>query len=63
MSILANLFLCLACHKVNVIFFDSFEQLFVWLVASQWKVSNSFCRTVETIKTWWQLTNFGGNNF
>jgi hypothetical protein len=36
---------------------------FVRLVAGRWKVSDSFHRTVETIKTWWKLTNFGGNYF
>jgi hypothetical protein len=37
--------------------------LFVRLVGGRWKVSDSFHRTVETIKTWWKLTNFGGNYF
>jgi hypothetical protein len=62
----------LARRKVNVIFFDGFDFLCGWSAAGgkcpivsteRWKVSDSFHRTVETIKTWWKLTNFGGNYF
>jgi hypothetical protein len=63
MSIVANLFFLCAFGTQLQSKCDIFWRflLFVRLVAGQWKVSDSFHRTVETIKTWLKLTNFGGN--
>jgi hypothetical protein len=62
MSIVANLFFLCAFGTLQSkcdIFWRFL--LFVRLVAGRWKVSDSFHRMVETIKTWWKLKNFGGN--